>query len=101
MRCHRLGALPELIARACFASHALLRSPSDAFVNVGQWLEHMASRVERKNFVKLMRLLGEFEQQSGLQQSGPARGGAEGTSHAIVIPLGAKLRCGITFFVDQ
>jgi len=62
--------------------------------SVGEWLENVASKMEKRNFFTLVNMLSNFEKRLGLQQNetDPDCGDGE-----MVIQLGSKLKAKIKF----
>lgn len=67
--------------------------------SIGYYLENQSSKQERKLFSTLMKVLDKFEKKFGLQpQAAP---NSNDTNSALIINLGGRLRCQISFFLSD
>eukprot|EP00638_Chattonella_subsalsa_P001105 CAMPEP_0117737690 /NCGR_PEP_ID=MMETSP0947-20121206/2682_1 /TAXON_ID=44440 /ORGANISM="Chattonella subsalsa, Strain CCMP2191" /LENGTH=292 /DNA_ID=CAMNT_0005553233 /DNA_START=258 /DNA_END=1136 /DNA_ORIENTATION=+ len=70
--------------------------------SLGEWLQCVASPMERKNFYSFVRMIEKFEQQHGLdppRREGPFYDGSN-EEGLVVVRLGPMLKAQINFFVS-
>lgn len=73
--------------------------PGTAVSTVGSWLDRVASRTERENYGKFMRMLERFEREAGLASSSGVGIAAATENSELTLALGAMLKCSIRFHV--
>ena len=70
-----------------------------AIATVGDWLDRVASRMEKQNYKKLMSILSRFERETGLAQAGAFGIANHAENPELTLPLGSTLKCIIRFEV--